>query len=166
MRYLLATLALAAALRSQPLPEYMPGTKAAGTIRIWGHGAKGHDYIETLVRNWESGFHKYHPDVTFDNKLAGTASAIGALYAGSGDLALLGREIWPSETTAFREVRKYEATEIEVVTGSFNIRNKDFALIVYVNKDNPLAQLSLPQVKNVFGCGNVRTWGDLGLTGQ
>jgi hypothetical protein len=49
----------------------------AGKIHIWGHGAAGHDYIETLVRKWEDGFHTFQPGVVFENKLAGTASAIG-----------------------------------------------------------------------------------------
>ena len=166
MRLILFPLIAVFALAAQPLPQYTAGPKVAGTIRIWGHGAKGKDFIETLARNWEAGFHKYQPEVKFENKLAGTASAIGALYTGTGDLALLGREIWPSETMAFREVRKYAPTEIEVVTGSYNIRNKDFALVVYVHQDNPLQQLSLAQVKEVFGCGSARTWGDLGVKGE
>jgi len=166
MRLILAALTSVLLLPAQSLPEYTAGRKVSGTIRIWGHGAKGHDYIETLVRNWEAGFQKYQPDVAFENKLAGTASAIGALYTGTGDLALLGREIWPSETMAFHEVRKYAPTEIEVVTGSFNVRNKDFALVVYVQRDNPLRQLSLAQAKAVFGCGGARTWGDLGVRGE
>ena len=30
-------------------------------IRIWGHGALGHDYIESLVRKWEVGFSQNAP---------------------------------------------------------------------------------------------------------
>lgn len=166
MRFILTLLISLVLLEGQSLPEYTAGRKVSGTIRIWGHGAKGHDFIETLVRNWEAGFHKHQPDVAFENKLAGTASAIGALYTGTGDLALLGREIWPSETMAFREVLQYAPTEIQVVTGSYNIRNKDFALIVYVHRDNPLKQLSLAQVKSIFGCGGANSWGDLGVKGE
>jgi phosphate transport system substrate-binding protein len=171
-RLLIATLVLAGALQAQALPEYKPGLKATGTIRIWGHGATGHDYIESLVLRWEEGFHKYQPGVAFENKLAGTASAIGALYTGTGDLALLGREIWPGEIAAFREVLKYPPLEVEVVTGSYDVRNKDFPLIVYVHRDNPLRQLSLSQVDAIFGAehrrstSNIRTWGELGLSGK
>jgi phosphate transport system substrate-binding protein len=165
-------LAVTLAAHAQTLPQYVPGPSVAATIRIWGHGALGHDYIETLVRHWEEGFHKYQPAVVFDNRLAGTASAIGALYAGTGDLALLGREIWPSETAAFQEALKHPPLEVEIVTGSYDVRNKDFALIVYVHKDNPIAHLSLAQVDAIFGCEhrrgprNIRTWGELGLKGS
>jgi phosphate transport system substrate-binding protein len=57
---------------------------------------------------------------------------------------------------------------VDVVTGSVDIRNKDFALTFVVNKENPLAHLSLAQVRDVFSATPhaVRTWGDLGLTGE
>ena len=169
MKISIGVLVLATSIHAQPLPEYRPEAKVAGTIRIWGHGALGHDYIETLVRHWEDGFRKYQPEVKFDNKLAGTASAMGALYTNTGDLALLGREIWPGEITAFQEVFQYPPVGVEIITGSYNVRNKDFALIVYVHKDNPIKQLSLAQVDAIFGCEhrrgprNIRTWGELGL---
>lgn len=137
-------------------------------IRIWGHGALGRDYIESLVNKWEAGFRTTHPDVQFDNELHGTASAIGSLYTGTGDIAIMGREIWPVEVEAFRNVRHYPPLGIDVVTGSLDIRNKDFALVVFVNRANPLAHLSLPQIAKVFGAEQKppATWGELGLTGD
>ena len=75
-------------------------------IRIWGHGALGHDYIESLVIQWETGFRKTHPEIQFDNELHGTASAIGSLYTGTGDIAIMGREIWPVEVEAFEDVHE------------------------------------------------------------
>ncbi|HEV2485189.1 MAG TPA: substrate-binding domain-containing protein [Terracidiphilus sp.] len=137
-------------------------------IRIWGHGALGHDYIESLVIKWENGFRKTHPEVQFDNELHGTASAIGSLYTGTGDIAIMGREIWPVEIEAFRDVRHYSPLGVDVVTGSLDIRNKDFALVVFVNRANPLAHLSLAQIAKLFGAEQKppATWGDLGLTGD
>src|SRR5271155_4418830 len=82
-------------------------TKEQTPIRIWGHGALGHDYIESLVVKWEAGFHKTHPEVQFDNELHGTASAIGSLYTGTGDIAIMGREIWPVEVEAFEDMHHY-----------------------------------------------------------
>ena len=154
------------------LPAYKPTRQVSGTIRIWGHGALGHDYIESLVRKWETGFQRLQPNVQFDNELHGTASAIGSLYTGTGDIAIMGREIWPVEVEAFEEVYHYPPLSIDVVTGSLDIRNKDFALCIFVNKDNPIAHISLPQIAQVFGgqtaSGTRRgaTWGDLGLTGE
>ena len=137
-------------------------------IRIWGHGALGHDYIESLVLKWEAGFRKTHPEVQFDNQLHGTASALGSLYTGTGDIAIMGREIWPVEVEAFEDVHHYPPLGIDVVTGALDIRNKDFALVVFVNRANPLAHLSLPQIAKLFGAEQKppATWGDLGLTGD
>ena len=146
---------------AQPAAEHSP-------IRIWGHGAVGHDYIESLVIKWEAGFRKTHPDVQFDNELHGTASAIGSLYTGTGDIAIMGREIWPVEVEAFKDVHHYPPLGIDVVTGSLDIRNKDFALVVFVNRANPLSHLSLPQMAKLFGAEQQppTTWGDLGLIGD
>ena len=155
-------------------PPYVPKGQVSGHISIWGHGALGGrlDFIEAVVRDWEEGFHRFQPQVTFENRLHGTASAIGALYTGKGDLALMGREVWPFEITAFKEVKGYEPTGIDVVTGSFKTRNRGYAVVVFVHNDNPIAGLTLKQLDAVFGVerrrgGNaVRTWGDLGLTGE
>ena len=163
-------MALAAAILL--LPAARPAVAQTATqqtpIRIWGHGALGHDYIESLVIKWETGFRKTHPGVQFDNELHGTASAIGSLYTGTGDIAIMGREIWPVEVEAFEDVRHYPPLGIDVVTGSLDIRNKDFALVVFVNRANPLAHLSLQQIAKIFGAEQkpAARWGELGLTGD
>ena len=154
-----------------PAPYVSPARPLAGTIRIWGHGAYGgtEDFIESLTRAWEEGFRRYHPDVQFETRLTGTAAAIGALYTGVGDLALMGREIWPNEVAAFQEVYHYPPTGIDVVTGSFDVRNRGYAIVLFVQRDNPLKQLTLSQVDAVFSAthrrsaASARTWGDLGV---
>ncbi len=83
------------------LPQYAAREQVHGTLRVWGHGgAAGTDYIESLVRRWEEGFEKLQPDVHFDNELHGTASAMGALWTDRGDMAVMGRQIWPNEVEA------------------------------------------------------------------
>jgi phosphate transport system substrate-binding protein len=154
------------------LPSYRPEQRVSGTIRIWGHGNSKDDYIKSLVVAWENDFRRYQPDIQFENTLLGTASAIGSLYEGAGDIAVMGREIWPEEVTAFEEVLHYPPTGIDVLTGSLDIRNKDYALVVFVHRNNPIAKLSLAQLDAVFGCEHRRsrqsakTWGDLGLKGE
>ena len=137
-------------------------------IRIWGHGALGKDYIESLVVKWEIGFKKIHPEAQFENELQGTASAIGALYTNTGDIAIMGREIWPVEVEAFTDVRGYAPLGVDIVTGSLDIRNKDFALVMFVNKQNPLSQMSMEQIRRVFSAEQPppNTWGQLGLKGE
>jgi phosphate transport system substrate-binding protein len=153
---------------------YEPRQSVSGTIRIWGHGAydRSQDFIEALVVSWETGFNKHQPGVHFDNHLNGTAAAIGALYTGTGDLALMGREIWAPEVAAFKEVFDYPPTGVNVVTGSFNVRNRGYAIVIFVHKDNPLSKLTLAQLDAVYGIERrrggkpVHTWGDLGLSGE
>jgi phosphate transport system substrate-binding protein len=173
---LMATLALTGmgtARAAELPPPYHTRGELAGTIRIWGHGAydSKRDFIGALVRAWEQGFQQFQPGVHFENHLVGTAAAIGALYTGRGDLALMGREIWPPEIAAFKEVFGYPPTGIDVVTGSFDVRNRDYALVVFVHQGNPLLGLTLAQLRSVFAVPDspdaraARTWGDLGLTG-
>ena len=155
-------------------PAYRPPAQpVAGRISVWGHGSLGGktDFIETLAKEWERGFKQHHPDIEFENRLHGTASAIGALYTGVGDVALLGREIWANEVAAFKEVRGYAPTGVDVLTGSFDQRNRGYALAIFVHQDNPLTGLTLAQLDAIYsvdrhrGLPAVRTWGDLGLAG-
>ena len=154
-------------------PAYHPDQTVSGTIRIWGHGAydRKRDFIGALVDTWERGFQQYEPGVRFENHLVGTAAAIGSLYTGRGDLALMGREIWPPEIAAFAEVFGYPPTGLEVVTGSLDVRNRDYALVVFVHEGNPITGLTLAQLRAVFAVPDMlsahtaRTWGDLGLGG-
>lgn len=73
-----------------------------------------------------------------------------------------------------------------MATGSFDVRGWTFALGVFVHKDNPIAKLTLEQLDGIFGAErdggwngltwdtnvareadkNIRTWGQLGLTGE
>ena len=154
------------------LPAYQPEQDVAGLIRTWGHGSWDRDFMGELVKSWEEGFRKYHPRVRFDTNLRGTASAIGGLYTGAADIALMGREIWPVEIDAYQQVFPYKPFEVSVITGSLDVRNHDFALVIFVHKDNPLSKLTLAQVDAIFGADhrrgprNIRTWGELGLTGE
>src|SRR5260370_2409325 len=154
------------------LPYYQPQQQVSGTIRLWGHGAPVLDFMGMLVKSWEDGFAKYQPGVKFEYDMYGTASAIGALYTGKADIAILGQEIYPFETVAFQQVRHYPPLGIEIATGSVDVRKFDFAIGVFVNKNNPLSQMTLDQIDKVFAwheggkSANIETWGQLELKGD
>lgn len=151
-------------LAQQP---YQPAARVSGTIRVLGNY-----HMETIFDLWAAGFQKYQPDVRFEKKMLGTANAIAGLYLDTADVALMGREIIPMESIAFRRVFRYDATGIAVATASFNVPLETFAFAIFVHKDNPLTRLTLPQVAVLFGCmkpGAVcgaHTWGDVGLDGD
>lgn len=154
------------------LPRYRPEQQVSGTIRLWGHGSFKADFMGRLVRTWAQGFGRYQPRVKLENYMYGTASAIGALSVGPGDVALLGEEISPAASAAFQRAKHYPPLGIEVATGSLDTAFFDYAHVVFVNKDNPIARLTLRQLDAVFGAEhrrgprNIRRWGELGLTGE
>lgn len=143
-------------------------------IRMWGHGALGKrlEFVEGLVGSWQAAYRRHQPEVVFEDHLNGTAAAIGSLYTGQGELAFMGREIWPPEIAAFREVKGYDPTGVEVMSGSLDVRNKGYAIAVFVHRDNPLPGLSLEQIDALYGIerrrghGPVEKWSDLGVGGS
>jgi phosphate transport system substrate-binding protein len=154
------------------LPAYRPRGQVAGTIRLWGHGSPTHDFMGRLLHAWESAFHRYQPRVRIVDDLYGSASAVGALYTGAGDLALLGEEVSPAAERAFERERGYAPTIFEIATGNVDVNYYDYAHMVFVNRANPLERLTLPQLARILGdpppgrgSGPIRTWGQLGLKG-
>lgn len=153
------------------LPSYRPQAEVTGTIRLWGHGSPKHNFLGTLVATWVKQFHRYQPGVRIINRMYGTASAIGALYTGAGNLAILGEELSGAERRAFKRECHYAPTRIEIATGSLETNYFDYAHMVFVNRANPLKHLTLGQLAAIFGDWrgggerNIRTWGELGLKG-
>ena len=164
------------------LPEYQPETKVSGVIRSWGS-----NHMSTLMKYWEEGFRKYQPSVWFQDSLKGTASAQFGLHVNVADLALSGRELFPYEYYGIYRRSQLYPVEIAVATGSFDVRSKSTALGVFVHKDNPLSKLTMKQLDGIYGDQrtggwqkiewvekgvarsakeNIRTWGQLGLTGE
>jgi phosphate transport system substrate-binding protein len=126
----------------------------------------------TLLMAWQDGFRKLHPDARFDDELDGNASAIGGLFAETADLAILDREASFIEIDAYQQGTGYDPFRIPVARGSVVIPHHAPALVVYVNRANPLNHLSLQQLDGIFdadhrlGKQSYKTWGDLGLTGD
>lgn len=154
------------------LPLYAPAARVSGTIRLWGHGSPKHDFMGKLMNAWIAGFARHQPGVKFENHMYGTASAIGALYTGAGDIAILGEEISPAAAMAFEREKHYPPTGIQIATGSLDVNFFDYAHMIFVHRDNPLPGLTLAQLDALFGAEhrrgprNIRTWGELGLTGE
>jgi phosphate transport system substrate-binding protein len=152
------------------LPYYQIKIPVSGTIDIWGHGSFKHDFMGKLIDKWISDFKRYHPNVEFKNHLYGTASAIGALYTGAGNLAILGEEISPAAEEAFIREKGYQPKKFEIATGSIDINYFDYAHMIFVNKSNPLKQISITQLEGLFGTEhkrssiNIRNWNQLGFT--
>lgn len=153
------------------LAGYTPKEKVSGTISLWGHGSAKRDFMGKLVRRWVDDFRGEQPEVEFEYRMHGTASAIGALYTGVGNIAILGEEISPDAAVAFERAKHYPPTGIQIATGSLDVAFFDYAHMIFVNVENPIDKLTLAQLDAIFGAEhkrgvrNIRTWDELGLTG-
>lgn len=163
------------------LPDYKPARQVSGNIRSWGS-----DQMGPLMKIWEDGFRKYQPAVTFSDSLRGTATAQFGLHEWAADLAVSTRKIYPYEYYGVYRRSLMYPVEIAVATGSYNVPRKSFALAIFVNKKNPVTRLTLSQLDGIFGAHrtggwqdlswhtevargadkDIRTWGQLGLTGD
>ncbi len=185
MRFVAAFMAwasLAAAAQDlATLPAYHPRVLVSGAIRVCGS-----DHMAGLVREWAAAFRKVQPDVVFEEALKGTAAAQFGLHVDRADIALSGRQLFPYEYYGIYRRSQLQPVEIEVATGAFDVRGKSTALGVFVHPDNPLAGLTLEQLDRIYGDErtggwqgiewvtrvargpdqNIRTWGQLGLTGE
>ncbi len=134
-------------------------------MHIWGSPQMGE-----LLKLYEQGFRQLHPNIRFENSLSSTVSAVAGVYAKRAQIGLLGREMWPTEAEAFTSVAGHPPKALQVATGSYDVPKATFALMIFVQDSNPIASLTVPQLRQIFGAGSdktrpISTWGDLGLTG-
>lgn len=165
------------------LPEYTPSAPMRGTIRQWGSNYLSDSPLQGYL---EEAFRRYHPEVRFENNLSSTFVAMAGLYTGQADLAPMGRKATWDELQAYQRMRGAAPAEIAMATGSYDVSGWTYALVPFVHSDNPIARLTVEQLDGIFGAErdggwhdnnwdpttargpekNIRTWGQLGLTGE
>ena len=166
-RLLVPTLVLALALPAPAAPDYDATRSLAGTLHLWGPAP-----MTALAQAWAAGFQRFQPGVRIEINFLGSDTAIPGLYSGQADIAFLGRENNITDDNGFSRPMGYAPLRFEVTTGSLDVPGRTPALVVFVQQDNPLAQLTLAQLDALFGYERrrgapaaIRTWGGLGLTG-
>lgn len=124
----------------------------------------GSDTLNNLMTLWAEGFQKQYPNVKIQIEGKGSSTAPPALISATAQLGPMSRPMKQSEIDEFEKKFGYKPTPVKTSVDG---------LAVYVHKDNPLAELTLPQVDAVFSKTrkggfekDVTTWGDLGLTGE
>jgi len=140
------------------IPSYSKTSGVSGNLN-----SIGSDTLNNLMTLWAEGFKKVYPNVQIQIEGKGSSTAPPALISGTAQLGPMSREMKPSEVDQFEKKFGYPPTKVKVAID---------ALADFVNKDNPLKQLSLPQADAIFSkgrqCGgakDITTWGDLGLSG-
>src|SRR6266436_5265681 len=124
----------------------------------------GSDTMNNMMTLWAESFIKLYPNIKVQVEGKGSSTAPPALIAGTAQFGPMSRAMRATEIDQFESKYGYKPTQI---------RTSYDALAVYVNKDNPIAKLSLAQVDAAFSKSrkrgfkqNVTTWGQLGLTGD
>ncbi|HSC84349.1 MAG TPA: phosphate ABC transporter substrate-binding protein PstS family protein [Pseudomonas sp.] len=140
------------------LPTYEKTSGVSGNL-----SSVGSDTLANLMTLWAEDYKKLYPNVNIQIQAAGSSTAPPALTEGTANLGPMSRTMKDNELQAFEEKYGYKPTAIPVAID---------ALAVFVHKDNPIKQLTMQQVDGIFSathlCGgsNIKSWGDLGLTGE
>jgi phosphate transport system substrate-binding protein len=170
------------------LAPYKKEFDVVGRVRIAGSELKGN--VDLLAE----GFKKFHPAAKISTNFATSSEgALGMICAGVSDLATMGDDAKISDQMPFYNAFGYVPTEVSIATGGYDQRGVLFAWAIIVNKDNPIASLSMDQLDRIFGSersggweigeradhnllytakyargpeSNIRKWGQLGLRGE
>jgi len=141
------------------LPSYERVSGISGNL-----SSMGSDTLNNLMTLWAEEFRAFYPNVNIQIQGAGSSTAPAALTEGTANFGPMSRAMRSSEVRSFEEAHGHEPTAVPVAID---------VLAVYVNKDNPIEGMTLPEVDAVFSetrrCGyesDVTRWGDLGLEGS
>lgn len=158
-----AAAGLAAGAVSAKVDENLPTYTAASGVS-GNFSSVGSDTLNNLMTLWAEDFKRFYPNVNIQIQGAGSSTAPPALTEGTANFGPMSRAMKDQEIQAFEQKYGYKPTAVGVAID---------ALAVFVNKDNPVKSLSLPQVDAIFSatrtCGAERDaarWGDLGLSGD
>lgn len=152
--------ALAQAVQVDPaLPNY---TKASGVSGNFT--SVGSDTLNNLMTLWAETYKRNYPNVNIQIQGAGSSTAPPALIEGAANFGPMSRMMNAKEIEAFEKKFGYKPTPVPAAID---------ALAVYVNKDNPIPGLSIPQIDAMMSatrkCGgkeDITRWGQLGMTGD
>jgi phosphate transport system substrate-binding protein len=123
----------------------------------------GSDTLNNLMTLWSEGFRAAYPGVKVSIEGKGSSTAPPALIEGTAQFGPMSRQMKAKETDAFEKKFGFKPSVVRVAVDS---------LAVFVNKDNPIKCLTLKQLDGIFsktrkgGGKDIKTWGDLGLTGE
>ncbi len=141
------------------VPEYQKASGISGNL-----SSVGSDTLANLMTLWAEEFKRTYPNVNIQIQAAGSSTAPPALTEATSNLGPMSRKMKDKERDAFEKKYGYKPTAIPVAID---------ALAVFVNKENPIKGLTIPQVDAIMSstrkCGyesDMSVWGDAGLSGS
>lgn len=128
-------------------------TRAADVIRV-----KGSDTMVQLATAWAEAYHNIKPNVNVDANGGGSGTGFAALQNDTTDLC-----------NASREIKKEEIEKTKAKTGK---DVKEFvvaydALAVYTNPSNPIKEISIEQLREIWAeGGTITSWDQVDPKGK
>ena len=119
----------------------------AGSITV-----KGSDTLVILAQKWAEVYMSKHPEVKIQVTGGGSGIGFAALQNNTTDIADASRPIKPAERAACIKTFGKSPREYKVALDG---------LSVYVHSDNPLTELSVEQLEQIF-TGKVKNWKAVG----
>jgi len=116
----------------------------------------GSDTMVNLAQAWAEEYAKVAPGVSVEVSGGGSGTGIAALENGTVDIANASRTVEPQEAEIARKNTGKEPKEYMVGYD---------ALAVYVNKANPIEEITLAQLADIYAeGGKVTKWSEMGVT--
>lgn len=125
----------------------LSNTAFAGTIT-----AKGSDTLVILAQKWAEVYMQGHPDTKIQVTGGGSGTGFAALQNKTTDLANASRPIKAKEVAACIKAFRARPTEYKVALDG---------LSVYVNGANPVSELTIDQLDQIF-TGKIKNWKEVG----
>jgi phosphate transport system substrate-binding protein len=141
------------------VPSYVPAQAITEEIKFGGS-----DAVADTVVEWDRIFRTFHPQsrISFNPQLSN--DAIRDFIGGKSTITISAREMTAEEAAAFQAKNGYAPTRIPLCID---------AVIVFVNKGNPINEISLDQLDGIYSTTRLTgtknpgdTWGDLGERGD
>ena len=120
----------------------------------------GSDSMNPLMLLWTEKFKTYYKGVRTEVEGQGSSKAMPALIEGAAGFGPMSRDAKSNEIADFEKKFGYKPTMIPTAID---------LLAVYVHRDNPMNETSLPQLDSVFsstrklGGDPIEKWGQLGV---
>jgi phosphate transport system substrate-binding protein len=118
------------------LQPYQQTSGVSGSIN-----SIGSDSLNNVMTLWAETFGKFYPNAKVQIEGKGSSTAPPALIAGTAQLGPMSRAMKGTEIDQFEKKYGYKPTQI---------RTSVDALGVFVNKDNPIKCLTIPQADAIF----------------
>ncbi len=115
----------------------------------------GSDTMVNLAQTWAEKYAEINPSVSVEVSGGGSGTGIAALISGTVDIANCSRQMEPEEMARAKQNTGQEPQKFVVGYD---------ALAVYVHKDNPLNEISIEQLAQIYGeGGKITKWSQLGI---